>query len=302
MVENADFNGNFGYFIDPRDNNKYKWVRIGSQIWMADNLRYEHPSGAFAYENSNNNINELGYLYTRKAALESCPDKWRLPIAYDFELLLKHFGTGKEQQINNMMKAGKKDFSLKLAGRKANDKKFYGLSSEACYWSSTENSQGGIYYLHVFSSANCIRNSYILDQKLKENIACSVRCVLRSIKEEEELIRDYMLNKFKVNKTLYYDIENAISALVNIAKSQGFVSDKANGYFTLGNGNIEAKLIGKALGELAYEGAFLKNGKTVPININILLGFVINKVEDYLPYWQHGQLKYLWKNIEGFNY
>jgi hypothetical protein len=140
-------------------------------------------------------------------------------------------------------------------------------------------------------------NNFIYEEKM----ACSVRCILRSEKEEENMIRDYMLNKFVINREFYSDIENAVSVLVNIANIQGFIAKKNNGYFTINKENIEAKRIGKVLVELALEGVYT-NGSNIPININILLGFVINKVESYLPEEQHGQLKYIWRNLIGFNY
>jgi hypothetical protein len=37
FVEDAGLIGNF---IDERDNHEYKWVKIGNQIWMAENLAY----------------------------------------------------------------------------------------------------------------------------------------------------------------------------------------------------------------------------------------------------------------------
>lgn len=49
-------------FTDPRDNNTYRCIRIGDQIWMAENLRYELPgnslSGCFTWDEDVADVSE----------------------------------------------------------------------------------------------------------------------------------------------------------------------------------------------------------------------------------------------------
>lgn len=80
-------------FIDVRDNKTYSWVKIGNQIWMAENLAYKPDNGTFwAYENNEENVSIYGYLYDFETAKNVCPDGWHLSTDNDWLILLEYLG------------------------------------------------------------------------------------------------------------------------------------------------------------------------------------------------------------------
>ena len=176
-----EFSKETGFFTDTRDGKKYNWVKIGNQIWMAENLNYVTHNGSWCYDKRQNNCNFYGRLYNWDTAQNVCPTGWHLPSNSEWQHLVEHLG-GYKTAGGKLKEAGRFNWNFPNTGA-SNESGFSGLpggflhgdghfSSKGLFgawWSSTEaysmslyfnNSEAGnnTYHKHGGFSVRCVKD------------------------------------------------------------------------------------------------------------------------------------------------
>ena len=196
------------YFVEATDGdgNHYPTVTIGSQIWLAQNLkttRYtdgvaiEYPgtdnyawlintNGAFAwYDNDIGNKEVYGALYNWYAVNHSilCPNGWHIPTDAEWTTLTTFLGGmdiagGKIKETGlvhwadpNTDATNETGFTALPGGNRNGDGSYALLGSSGNFWSATAEILGA-YDRHLFNS-----NGSIYRQTYGMNMGFSVRCV-----------------------------------------------------------------------------------------------------------------------------
>jgi len=184
----AYIKANGGTFTDTRDSTIYKTVKIGEQVWMAENLNY-NADGSRCYANEESNCQKYGRLYNWETAMKVCPSGWHLPDANEWKPIVNLAGgeekAGKELKASSGWKDsedGDKNgngtdnygFFALPGGYGNSDGSFNSVGNHGDWWSSFEKDSDyaydgglsynyeGVYYTSTdkkeLRSIRCLKN------------------------------------------------------------------------------------------------------------------------------------------------
>lgn len=193
---------NYGTFTDNRDGETYHTIKIGNQVWMAENLRYK-AEGSFAPDNDESKVKKFGRLYTWASALnipeefnekspakdiemyrqmrESdyrglAPEGWHIPSNKEWEELLGNIdpkSNGCELRSACVWRNAGEDslgFFALPAGYRFGNGSFCHFGDRARFWSKDEYGYANAFRLSLTEESVDIEGVYRSD-------AISIRCV-----------------------------------------------------------------------------------------------------------------------------
>jgi len=194
-----------GTFTDFRDGQIYRTVKIGDQVWMAENLNYE-TDNSYCYNDESDNCDTYGRLYTWAAAVGreedecgygytcglgsgdirgACPEGWHLPSNDEWNALFMAAGGSSTAGSKLKSATGWTAYSgitnenafgfsaLPAGGKFSIDGTIYDKHNVfAPFWSSTEDDESGAYYVELNFYSDGV--DVTIDYKYR---AFSVRCL-----------------------------------------------------------------------------------------------------------------------------
>ncbi|MBC8315918.1 MAG: PEGA domain-containing protein [Bacteroidetes bacterium] len=171
-------------FTDVRDGEKYEYVIIGNQTWMAENLFYYTPN-SFCYDNKISNCRIYGRLYSQEDAMKACPKGWHLPSDEEWTILIEFLG-GKDISGGKLKEAepsqwkppntgatNSSGFSALPGGERSNKGTFLDIGFGAYFCSSIKQGSFDIWYRYLNYGNDDVRRYKSQDKRL-----FSVRCIL----------------------------------------------------------------------------------------------------------------------------
>jgi len=190
-------------FTDSRDNTVYNWVKIGNQVWMAENLKYlpsvvvpgtgsETTPYYYVYDYNGTNVTDAkatanyttyGVLYNWEAACTSCPLGWHLPSDAEWTELTTYLGGesvagGKLKATTlwnspNIEATNETGFTALPGGYRGSNGSFDSIGNSGLWWSVSENDANSVWSRYMsYNFSDVLRISYF-----GKELGFSVRCI-----------------------------------------------------------------------------------------------------------------------------
>jgi uncharacterized protein (TIGR02145 family)/uncharacterized repeat protein (TIGR02543 family) len=181
-----------GSFTDPRDNQTYRTVVIGTQTWMTENLNFAgHLLGdSWCYNNVPDSCARYGRLYTWEAAMAGssssaavpsgvqgvCPAGWHLPSRAEWTTLVNFVGSTPGTKLKSSAPdwdgTDEYGFSALPGGRRFTDGSFSSVGTNGDWWSATESSA-----THAWSRDMYTGNGNVREFNFDKGNGFSVLCL-----------------------------------------------------------------------------------------------------------------------------
>lgn len=142
--------GRCGEFLDPRDTTIYRWTKIGSLTWFAENIHFEtfDVNGPTSYCNPEDPsyCSTYGRLYNWSTAQTVCPSGWHLPSKEEWSSLFASVNApGQEAKVLKAdsslwtTNTGTDTFGFSaLPGGSYTGSTYLWINSNGYWWTSTE--------------------------------------------------------------------------------------------------------------------------------------------------------------------
>lgn len=207
----------YGEILDVRDDQVYKTVKIGDQIWMAQNLNFEVDS-SFCLYNIQPSCELYGRFYRWEAAMKVvygkkfsffgnhqgvCPGGWHIPTNAEWIDLMKNydknfeesetmsefvfngtFGTLLSSQTwkktalaEGLELENTSGFSIVASGSRVDDESFTAENLIAKFWSATWPESGIMAPYEIYFSIIDSNTQAVLTNGLRNTESRSIRCV-----------------------------------------------------------------------------------------------------------------------------
>jgi len=189
------------------EGNTFKTIKIGNQVWMAENLKVTHfrngdpipqisddsqwydlTSGACCnYDNDSSKVEVYGRLYNWYAVNGSrkiAPTGWHVPSDAEWQTLIDYLGgdevaggklkgTGTDYWTEpNTGATNESDFSAMPGGFRDAYGNFNSIGGSAWFWTATASSENAAWYWMLsYAQANAVHDPYT------KRSAYSVRCI-----------------------------------------------------------------------------------------------------------------------------